>query len=125
MAMSDVIRFPRGDRRVIRFVVPEPLRANIDRIFFMIKRFIWQDDEQAFFSLNTVDDVGIFVAGFEPGEYFIELKSELTEAFPLGRHISSIRLLDTFGETHTLGSSEGESNFPVVVEIVTQHEVTA
>ncbi len=124
MAMSDVIRFPRGDRRVIRFVVPEPLRDDIDRIFFMIKRFIWQEDEQAFFSINTVDDVDIFVAGNEPGEYFIELKSELTEAFPLGKHISSIRLLDTSGETHTLGSSEDEFNFPVNVEIVTQHEVT-
>lgn len=125
--MADVIRFPRGDLAIIRFVVPEILQNDVARIDFMIKRFIWQDDDAAFFSLNTSDNPDVFVASGEPGEYFITIKSEETQEFPLGRHISSIRLVDSDGEVHTLGiaGNGGEEifNHPFIVEIVTQHDV--
>jgi len=116
------IQLPRGDRRVVRFQVPEDLRGITDRVFFMVKRFIWQDDEDSFFVLNSVDNPGRFVQDLD-GVYFIHLRSEDTEEFPLGRHISSIRLLDTNGEVHTLGTAEDVFNIPFLVEIVTQHDV--
>jgi hypothetical protein len=118
----DFIQLPRGDRRVVRFQVPEELRAITDRVFFMVKKFIWMDDEDSFFSLNSVENPGRFITDLN-GVYFVILTSEDTVNFPLGRHISSIRLLDVNGEVHTLGTATDVFNIPFLVEIVTQHEV--